>query len=138
MASSARLPRRPPNSADADTMMRAMSRTARAVKTACAATILVGAAAPALAFSPAPHQMPFRALSDTELRVEMDSRSQAIGALRRGTDGIRVLWCEPAIPAQAWREATPDQQRALLDTRWCEVEADGMVGNVDGRALSPG
>ncbi|AXS40903.1 hypothetical protein [Breoghania sp. L-A4] len=118
--------------------MRVLYTTARAVKAACAVAFLVGSAAPAQAFSPAPHEMPFHTLSDIELRLEMDPDSQAIGTVRRGTGDIRVLWCEPAIPSQAWQDATPDQQRALLDTRWCEIEADGLVGNVDGRMLSPG
>lgn len=97
--------------------------------------LLVG---PAAAGSLAPHEMTYRALADTALRVEMDAASQQLGTIQRGARGIRLHWCEPAIPRQAWRDATLGEQRALLDGRWCEVETNGVVGNVDGRALSPG
>lgn len=82
--------------------------------------------------------MTFKALTDTALRIEMDPASQKLGTIRRGTRGIRLHWCEPDIPYQAWQTATPDEQRALLDGRWCEVEADGMIGNVEARTLTPG
>lgn len=94
--------------------------------------------APAYASSPSPYEMTFKALSDTAVRVEMDVHSQQLGTIRRGTRGIRLLWCEPAISIEAWQNVSPQNQLVLLSGRWCEIEADGMIGNVDAGTLAPG
>lgn len=99
-----------------------------------AAVVAVGVA-PAGAFSP--YDTTFRALADTALHVEMDPDSQQLGSIRRGAGGIRLSWCDPAIPSQAWQQATAEERRAMLAGRWCEVEANGIVGNVEGGVLAP-
>ncbi|WP_321337719.1 hypothetical protein [Breoghania sp.] len=92
----------------------------------------------AYAFAQSPYHIRYKALGNLVLNVEMDPDSQVAGRVRAGTKGIKLHWCEPDIPLDAWNKATDvDARHTVLAGRWCQVEIGNIVGNVRAEMLSP-
>lgn len=108
---------------------------------AMAAACLIGAlpvvAGAASAQSPSPYDMTYSARADAVMRSAIETNAGTIATLPKGANGIVLRWCRPEMPFGKWQFGSPATWRALLDERACEVDWNGKVGFVDGKALAP-
>ena len=84
-----------------------------------------------------PYDMTYSVRRDTPVRSDMSAGSAVKATLPGGTKGIVMRWCRPEFPFGKWQYGGRATQRRLLDERWCEVEAGGVIGNVEGKSLRP-
>lgn len=96
-------------------------------------------AAPALAQSASPYDMTYklRAGAAVPLYADMSDKAAHKGSLPGDAKGIVLRWCRDEIPFGSWQFGSHATQMKLLDTRWCEVSFNGLVGDVPGSVLEP-
>lgn len=91
--------------------------------------------------SPSPYDMKFQLRNPpaggAPLHADMTTGSAVKTRLAPTTSGIILRWCRPELAFGTWQFGNLATQRKLLDGAWCEVQAGGTIGNIEGKFLDP-